>query len=419
MTGMSSVGEEKQLRVIIAGIGGFGAAHHEVFSALEERGECRVIATCDPAASELAAICESQRFAERGIEIYSSFDAMMDARATSADLAVISTPIQWHAHMHQACVSAGIACYLEKPPTLDPEEFERMISFEENSRRETHVGFGFIHLADRLALKERMVSGEFGRLQRVSFLGLARRAPSYFARNTWAGRLLLGGNLLLDSCCGNALSHYVNNMLFFAGQGGLREWSRPIEIETELYRANEIEGPDSVFAAGVLENGVKFRLAISHACPNAEPVLQEEMTFEHATVEIKSNTAVEIRRAGKESERFGIEDQSLSTNVAAYLEYMNGLQARPAIRLEDCRGFIELNGLLYLAAGRIHLVSQPGRLQSGDEAIVIPHVDEAAERLISGGIFPSQAGYPWGQGGGKAAIEDLPKLLPAVRALMN
>ncbi len=126
--------------------------------------------------------------------------------------------------------------------TLDPVEFACMITNEAKARYRTQVGFHFVYLSDRLDLKRRIVAGEFGCLKRVSFTGLVRRSLGYYARNQWAGRLMLGNAMVLDSCFGNAFAHNLNNLLFYAGTHGLNQWAQPREVRATLLRANNIQG---------------------------------------------------------------------------------------------------------------------------------------------------------------------------------
>ena len=402
------------LRTAIAGIGGFGNAHHGIFRKLEQRGEVRVTATCDPALPHLAGVCETHQFAERGMSVFASFEEM--AALGEFDLGVIAAPIQFHAPMHSAFIQLGAACYLEKPPTLDPQELEQMILTELDARKETNVGFSFIHLQDRLALKQRMIAGEFGALRQMSFLGLASRSPAYFGRNLWAGRLLIGDTVLLDSCAGNALSHYLNAMLLFAGSSGLQEWARPIEMQAELYRANPIEGTDTVFARCLLDNGVDFRMALSHACSNAEQITEETLVFDSATITIRSSNEVEIQRTDGEHESFSMAGPSLADSVENYLSFVRGHRTRPAQRLADCRGFVELNALLYLAAGRIHTVPDAYILEVPTESSteaptrVISGIAAAARRLVNDALMPSETPLEWARPGGKCNVANLPHL---------
>ena len=414
---------QSPLRTAIAGIGGFGNAHHGIFLKLEQRGEVRVTATCDPALPNLAGVCEAHQFAERGVSVFDSFEKM--AAHGEFDLGVIAAPIQFHAPMHAAFVRLGAACYLEKPPTLDPQELELMILTEQDARIETNVGFSFIHLQDRLALKQRMIAGEFGILRQMSFLGLAPRSPAYFGRNRWAGRMLIGDTVLLDSCAGNALSHYLNAMLLFAGKSGLQEWARPIEIQAELYRANPIEGPDTVFASCLLEGGIEFRMALSHACSNAEQITEETLIFEKATITIRSSNQLEIQRADGEHASFSMAGPSLADSVDNYLGYVRGNSIRPAQRLADCRGFVELNALLYLAAGRIHTVPDAYVLEVPTESSTqastraISDIEEASRRLVTDGLLPSDTSLAWARPGGKCGVSDLPNLRTVIQTIRD
>ena len=45
--------------------------------------------------------------------------------------------------MHKAIVARGLACYLEKPPTLWPDELAQMIATDADARFATNVGFNF------------------------------------------------------------------------------------------------------------------------------------------------------------------------------------------------------------------------------------------------------------------------------------
>ena len=406
------------LRTAIAGIGGFGTQHHGVFAQLEEDGLVRVVATCDPALDRLEEVCKRHRFAGRGVRAYRDFDEMLHACGAQLDLGVVAAPISLHARMHEAFVRNGAACYLEKPPTLDPEELRGMLAVEEHAAVPTNVGFSYIYMPERLALKRRMLGGEFGALKGLSFLGLAQRDPFYFQRNNWAGKLLFGGHLLLDSCLGNAMAHFVNSMLFFANQSLLQGWSRPISMDCELYRANPIEGPDTIFAIAGLDNGIELRIAASHACPNREQVIEEKMEFEGTTITIRATNIVTIERPGMPDETFSIAEPSLADCVGDYMEFLNGHHARPAQTLHDCLGFVETNALFYLADSQIHdLPANALSHLEPDSVIAMPNVEDAGRRLIDEVLLPSQAGFSWARPGGTSSIDAVPNLRALVQRI--
>lgn len=407
------------VRTAIAGIGGFGAAHHDVHKALETSGQSRVVATCDPALSRLGEICGRHHFAERGISLYEDFETMLAAHAGEIDLGVVATPIQCHAPMHEAFIRNGSACYLEKPPTLDPDELERMLVVEEKAVVSTNVGFSFVFSPERLDLKRRMMAGEFGALKRLSFLGLTRRLPSYYTRSNWAGKLLLDDNLLLDSCLGNAMSHYLNALLLFGNLEELQGWGRPRSMDCELYRANPIQGADTIFARGQLDNGVELRVAASHACSH-EGMWEEVLEFEEAVITIRAGFEVQITRPDRTVENYSHPPAHLSACVETYFQYLRGETSRPSQRLGDCLGFVETNALFYLAAGKIHQLPTESLTQaSAVDAMVLSDVEAAGRSLLEEGSLPSESGYIWAAPGGSETIASLPKLRDVIEDMMT
>jgi len=66
-----------------------------------------------------------------------------------------------------------------------------MISADRRARKSSLVGFNFIVEKSRLALKERLLSGEFGAIRGGTLSALWPRPAGSFARNAWSGRLLI------------------------------------------------------------------------------------------------------------------------------------------------------------------------------------------------------------------------------------
>ncbi len=407
-----------RLKTAIVGIGGFATAHHQIFANHDLLGDTTVVATCDPLLAKLSDVSTKWNFQSRSIRQYGSFEEMMERHSADLDLVVIASPIHTHSRMHGFCVQNQIPCYVEKPPTLDPRVLEEMIALERQARCPTQVGFDYVHIAERIALKKRMLRGEFGALKGVSFLGLSQRNNHYFTRNNWVGRLTIDGHLLLDSCCGNAMSHQIHNILFFAGLGGLYDWARPLSMRAELYRANPIEGADSIFAVGTLANGATISIAASHTCANVAPVFQERIEFADATVEIHSDQKAVITFSDGSTEESSMPGPSLIGNVQAYLDYRQHRAPRPTVLLEDCRGFVECNALFYLAASRIHEVSPafalsvPGK-EKASQALALFDIEKIADLVTRKGILPSETEVPWGRPGGAATVQQLADL-PAV-----
>lgn len=407
--------------VCIAGIGGFGKTHHESAIHLENENRLRLKATCDPRAGQLKDLTESLRFRERGVEVFSDFEEMLDGHAREGDLVTLATPIALHAPMHASCVRRKLACYLEKPPTLDPEELERMISLDAGASFQTQVGFAYIVQPGRLELKRRIVAGEFGPIRAISYEGLWPRTDRYYARSPWAGKLRMGESLLLDSCFGNAMAHHAHNLLFFAGTDAVMSWADVKSVRAELYRANAIESPDTIFSEAVTGQGIRLRVAMSHAGPEAG-MSRELIVAEKAEIEIAPGQYIEIRHSSGEVEKTdcSFACSSVTDNLRYYLDYLAGIHPRPLTRLSDSRPFVAWNALLYVAAGKITRIPTACISESEGEAgraLVIEGVEKATREFCERGTFPSAAGFDWASPGGEALAGDMSGLLDVVKLL--
>ncbi|AHF92788.1 oxidoreductase [Opitutaceae bacterium TAV5] len=386
------------LRTAIIGLGGFAGSHHEALLRLEENGAARLVATCDPRPDAFPDECQRWRFRERGIRVFADHRAMLDASLASPgglDLVVIPTPIALHAPMHRDAVERGVAVYLEKPPTLDPGELEAMIACDRRAAKTTLVGFNFIIEPAHLALKSRLLAGEFGRLREVRLLGQRPRPSAYFRRNAWAGRLRSpDGRLLLDSCLANAMAHYVHNALFWAGPRAVLDWAPPAGVQASLWRAHDIEGADTVFARVSTPDGVTLRLALTHALHGID-TLCETLVTDEARIDwvARSHYAITWHDHRMPPERRPLPSfDLLAANHLDYHRYLRGETSRPSTRLEDCRPFVRLNALCYLSAGTIAdfpaALRHPRHDDAGQEFFHIDGLDDAMRAFLETGAWP-------------------------------
>ncbi len=413
------------LRIAVIGMGGFAARHHDAIMALEAEGMCRLCCTCDPAIDTFDERRQQLQFDRRGVRLFHDYLDMLDRCRAELDVVTIPTPIPLHAPMHQACVERGLAVYLEKPPTLDIDELERMLAVEKNARHETMVGFNFIVEPERQALKRRLVDGEFGTVRCVTVYGHWPRNTAYYQRAGWAGRLMLEERPVLDSPMGNALAHYVHNGLFWAGTNELFDWGRIEQVEAELYRAHDIEGTDTVFVRAGISGGPEMRLTLSHACA-AGNRHYERISCEGAEIEYIVNRREEegppitIRPHNAPEEEITTPTPASTTlNLRTYCEYVRGTKPRPPTRLEDSRPFVELNDLAYLAAGNIATIPASFRETHDDGFLSVSGLKQAMDEFAAHGIMPSVQGLPWAVAGGHATRADLPRLHQAVRQMVD
>ncbi len=409
------------IRIGIIGMGGFAGSHHNAVARLEASGQAKLICTCDPRPGDFLKEQETWRLAQRGVGVFPDYRAMLDACHRGLDLVVVPTPINLHAEMHAAATALGLPVYLEKPPTLDCTELEQMISSDARAKKSSLVGFNFIIEKPRLALKQRLLAGEFGPLRGATLSALWPRPASYFARNNWAGRLMMDDRIVLDSCLGNAMAHFVHNLLFWAGGPELFSWAQLAAVRSELYRAHAIEGADTFFVETDTVSGVTMRFALSHACAGPSTHL-EVVLCEHATIRYAVGRQVEVRWNDGRVERIALDAfDPLVENHLDYYNYLRGESPRPATTLTDSRPFVALNDLAYLSSGRIaqipsELVTAVREEKEQKDYLHVASMSAAHENFLVRGVWPGPNG--WGRPTGEVAtLADLPRFRDVVRAM--
>jgi predicted dehydrogenase len=409
--------------VAIIGMGGFAAVHHRALLGLEAQGAARLVATCDLDPQKFLAQRAEWQFARRQVRVFDDYRAMIAGVRGGAELLVIPTPIPLHAEMHRAGVEAGLAIYLEKPPTLDPVELEEMIATDCAARYRTLVGFNFIVEPERQALKARILGGAFGALQRADLMAHWPRPRAYYQRANWAGRLLLDGRLILDSPLGNAMAHQVHNLFYWLGTAELFHWAPVAAVRAELYRAHAIQGADTFFLEGATAEGLPFRISMSHACDGA-PRQWERIVCERATITWTLGRSYRIVWADGRVEEHAVAPMDyVAVNHQHFYDYLAGKQARPLTLLEDARPFVALNNLVYLSADGITPIpaaSLAVQTQEQDgqhvETVAWIGLEEAAQQFFRTGAFPS-AHQEWGRPGRVVTTVDPVALAAAVRRM--
>lgn len=230
-------------RVALIGIGGYGRVHLQHLQALHQRGELVLAAAVafppEQGAEEVAAL------RAQNCEVLPGFDELLTRLpALRLDLVVVPTPIHLHARMTVALVRAGVDVLVEKPLAATSDEAADIVEATRATGRTVAVGFQYLHAAEVLALKHRLLAGAIGPLRRLVVHASWPRSHAYYTRNAWAGRLRLGPDAVLDSPVSNAMSHFLMVMLFLAGREE-RGLARPVSLGAELYRAQAIESFDT------------------------------------------------------------------------------------------------------------------------------------------------------------------------------
>jgi predicted dehydrogenase len=229
---MSTVVEPTEgAAIAVIGIHGHGASH--VRNALT-RG--RLVAVIDPRPP-----AEGSPAEVAGTAWYADLDAFL-AAGVRVDVAILCTPLPTHAPMTTSLLRAGMDVLLEKPPTTTMAEFTDLLAVEAETGRICQVGFQSLGSAALAAVTDIVARGEIGEVSHIGVAGTWVRATSYFRRAPWAGKRMLGGRPVVDGVTTNPLAHATATALRLANA---RRVGDVVDIDLELYRANDIEADDT------------------------------------------------------------------------------------------------------------------------------------------------------------------------------
>jgi len=265
---------------VLFGIGGYGDVYVQALTDKNCPADICIAGVVDPFARSAPGY---EKLLKMDVAFFDTPEAFYSE--SNADLAVIATPIPLHEPQAVCAMEHGSHVLLEKPIAATPESGKRIAMAAERTGRKLAVGFQWCYDKAMLKLKSDADSGILGMPRRMRALVLWPRDLAYYSRGTgWAGKKLdKNGNPIFDSVVSNATAHYLENMLWLAGNNYNGASFKDMRVET--WCANEIETFDTVTLTGVLENGVEITYAASHAVhPDAQQDPMFEYEFENATV---------------------------------------------------------------------------------------------------------------------------------------
>lgn len=250
-------------RVGLIGVTGYGGTHLKQLLLATEKGWAKPAAAVVINPAEAKEAC--QQLQALGAEIHSDYTGMLRDFHGKLDLCLIPTGINWHAPMTIAALEAGTPVLVEKPLCGTDEEARTMIDAERKTGRFIAVGFQDLYDPGVLHIKKILLSGELGRIKRIRGWALWPRGTSYYSRNSWAGRLSAGGATVFDSPFNNAMSHFLNLLLFFGGSAQ-EKMADITELKAELFRTRPIESFDTGSLLATTAGGVELLFHGSHSC---------------------------------------------------------------------------------------------------------------------------------------------------------
>jgi predicted dehydrogenase len=268
---------EKNVSVLLVAVGGYGENYLKELTEKDTGASITAICDVTPHLAEKYPVIK-----ERGIPVYQTVQEFY--KEHTADLAVISAPIQFHTAMSVACLRAGSNVLCEKPLCTAVADADLVREAMEQSGRFFSLGYQMDYRRDVWQLKADIMAGRYGAPLRMRAVHAMRRGSKYYARNNWAGRITANGYAVYDSPFNNACAHQFQLMTFLAGDT-MRSAAEVTSVEGELYRANSaIENYDTAALRFTLRSGAKLCYYTSHALAEKKLGPEVQYEFEHGTV---------------------------------------------------------------------------------------------------------------------------------------
>jgi predicted dehydrogenase len=271
-------------RVALVGARGHGASYFARLDRLAAAGQAQLVAVADPR--------PPGPLASRLVDA-TWHDTLADLLASGArpDVVVIATPTHTHSGLAVAAMRAGADVLLEKPPAPSLAEFEEVRAAARETGRLCQIGFQTYGSEAVEAVRGLVADGEIGTVTGYGAVGTWVRTAGYWARSAWAGRRRMDGRDVVDGVVTNPLAHAVATALSVAG-------SQVADVETDLYRANDIEADDTSSGVVTLADGLRLGFGFTLCAPQRSPALvlvhgtrgTVRLAYETDTVELDGRT---------------------------------------------------------------------------------------------------------------------------------
>jgi predicted dehydrogenase len=215
------------------------------------------------------------------------------------------------------------------------------------------------------------------------------RPRAYYKRSRWAGKRSLEGVDVVDGVATNPLAHAVATALRIAGA---RTKADVVSVETDLYRANDIESDDTSVIRIRTATGVPITCALTIcASESVEPYVTVQGSAGTAVFHYTEDRLSVTTADGQTEKTYGRDD--LTENLIAHRKGGAGLISPVAD-----------SGAFMLVLEAIRTAPEPTLIQpeyvrwegDGDDAhAVVVGIEEALKRATQEHATFSELGLPW------------------------
>jgi len=201
----------------------------------------------------------------RGGVVFSDWRRMLDQYGDQLDCVIIPTAIQSHREMAVEVLQRGLNTFLEKPLAATVEDARAICEAAVRSDAGLIIGYQDLYAPSTRRIKALLLDQTLGEIKGIHICGLWPRKSTYYARNSWAGRLHAGGEKVFDSPLNNAFAHYITLPLFWIGDT-LEASAGVCAVEGSVYRARDIESFDTASIRIETAAKVPLNIHVSHSC---------------------------------------------------------------------------------------------------------------------------------------------------------
>lgn len=289
------------INAAVIGVSGFGVVHCSDLFREHEAGRLNFAA---------AVIHQNQvspenleRLKALNVEIFTDYPSMLAKYAGKLDICCIPTGIALHRPMTEAALAAGANVFVEKPVAPVLADAEAMEAAARKAGKFVAVGYQTIYQPETRRIKEMILSGKLGKVKCLKCYCLWPRKNAYYGRNGWAGALFgPSGDPILDSPFTNAVAHYLNLLLFYAGS--TFEGTADVKsVEANMFRVNPITSCDTADIRLLTRDDKEILFYVSHAIPSSEGPISD-IVCEKGTIHYTQQETIVTDTEGNEIERF-------------------------------------------------------------------------------------------------------------------
>lgn len=368
--------------IVLAGARGHGRWHLDNIRRLQDKGIVRLAGICELTPLSAAEIPEGLGSPEQSAD----FGALLDS--TGARIAVICTPIPTHTDLALTAARRGVHILLEKPPAPSYAEFRRMAEGVAGAGVACQIGFQSLGSHAVPAIRTLMAEGAIGEITGIGGAGAWARAEAYYRRAPWAGKRRLNGVDVIDGALTNPLAHAVATALAL---GGSLRAEDVTDIQTELFRANDIESDDTSCVRVTTAQGRPVVVAATLCAEDPdEPYVVVHGERGRITFWYKQDRVL-LQRANHGPEEYEYGRTDLLENLVEHLTDGTDLLVTP-----DATGaFMKVVEAIRLAPDPAPLPDRAWQLLPDEQRRVVPGVDGLVAAAADTLALYSELGAPW------------------------